>query len=351
MKDLIRCTLWTLFFVLLCVRTQAFGQSDRATITGTVTDTSGAVVPNATVTAVDPSTKAAYTTTTNGNGVYSIPGLPLGIYTVKVEHDGFQSYVATGIAPEVTQGMQVNAHLEVGSTSQTVTVSGGVPLLETQTSNEATTMEETAIQELPLNAYGGRSATQLILSTTPNVGANWSWSEGGQSWVNIAGGETMSNAAFIDGVDATTSNQGAIASPGQDALAEMQIQTVVTDAQLSATGGGALLYELKSGTNQLHGSAFEFLQNEDLSANTWSNNQFKSACAPGDAACIFGDFEYYSQSNWATNPTGATVPTAKMLAGDFSDLLTGGAFGANAGPVMIGGVPQVNPCTGQPYLY
>ncbi len=379
MSDIIRCKLWILILVLLCVGTQAFGQSDRATITGTVTDTSGAVVPNATVTAVDPSTKAAYTTTTNGNGVYSIPGLPLGVYTLKVEHAGFQGYVATGIAPEVTQVMQVNAHLEVGSTSQTVMVSGGVPLLETQTSNEATTMEETAIQELPLNAYGGRSATQLILSTTPNVGANWSWSEGGQSWVNIAGGETMSNAAFIDGVDATTSNQGSIASPGQDALAEMQIQTVVTDAQLSATGGGALLYELKSGTNQLHGSAFEFLQNEDLSANTWSNNQFKSACAPGDSACtsqyaramnrfndfggsaggpiwknhtfIFGDFEYYSQSNWTTNPTGATVPTAKMLAGDFSDLLTGGAFGANAGPVMIGGVPQVNPCTGQPYLY
>jgi hypothetical protein len=213
----IKYQVWALLVLLLCAGTPVLGQSDRATITGTVTDTSGAVVPDATVTAIDPSTKAAYTTKTNGNGVYSIPGLPIGVYTLKVEHAGFQNYLQTGIAPEVTQVMQVNAHLQIGSTSQTVMVSGGVPLLQTQTSNEATTMEQTAIQELPLNAYGGRSATQLILSTTPNVGANWSWSEGGQSWVDIAGGETMSNAAFIDCVDATTSNQGSIASPGQDA--------------------------------------------------------------------------------------------------------------------------------------
>ncbi len=364
--------------LVLCVGS-AYGQSDRATITGTVTDPSGAVVPNATVTATDPSTAAAFTTTTNANGVYNIPSLPIAVYTVEVSHPGFQTYKHTGISPMATQVMLVNVRLKVGSAAQTVTVTGGVPLLQTQSSNEATTMEQYAIRELPLNAYGGRSATQLILSTTPNIGANWSWYEGGQSWIEVSGGETMSNAAFIDGVDATTSNQGAIASPGLDALSEMQVQTVVTDAELSATGGGALLYELKSGTNHLHGSAFEFLQNEDLNANTWSNNQFKTTCTAGDAVCranyaramdrfndfggsaggplwkdhtfIFGDFEYYKQSDWRTNPTGATVPTAKMLSGDFSDLLTGGAFGSNSGPVTVGGVPQINPCTGQPYLY
>ena len=136
---------------------------------------------------------------------------------------------------------------------------------------------------------------------------------------------------------------------------------------------------MKSGTNRFHGSGFEFLQNEDLNANTWANNQFVPTCASGDTACraqyarakdrfndyggsaggpiwknhtfIFGDFEYYTQSDWRTYPTGTTVPTAKMLGGDFSDLLTGGLWGTNSGPVMVNGAPQINPCTGLPYQY
>ncbi len=366
-----------LFSAWLFLGAPAYCQSDRATITGTVTDSSGAVVPSAAVTATETATKSVYTTTTNQNGVYSIPGLVVGVYTLTVSHPGFVNYVFTGVSPEATQVLQINARLQVGSTAQSVTVTGGVPLLQTQTSNVTTTMEEYAIQELPLNAAGGRDATQLILATTPNIGQGYTWNTGGQNWVSIAGGETMSNSVFIDGVDATAGNQGSISTPGQDALSEMQIQTAVTDAQLSTTGGGAILYELKSGTNHFHGSAFEFLQNEDLNANTWANNQFLSQCTPGDVACrapyvrqkdrfndfggsaggpiwknhtfIFGAYERYQQSNWQTNPTGLTVPLTPMLTGDFSALLT---QGAKQGEVLQpDGTVWMNPCTGQPYLF
>ena len=160
----------------------------------------------------------------------------------------------------------------------------------------------------------------------------------------------------------------------------MQIQTVVTDAQLSATGGAPCSTNSSPAPINSMAALLNFCSTKTSAPtpgrttsssppvarrfrlhrqSTRAMNRFNDF--GGSAWCriplwknhtfISGDFEYYSQSNWTTNPTGATVPTAKMLAGDFSDLLTGGAFGANAGPVMIGGVPQVNPCTGQPYLY
>ena len=210
-----RVQIVAMILMLLSWGASAYGQSDRVTITGTVTDPSGAVVPSATVTATDPNTKAVFTAATNGNGVYNIPGLPIGVYTLEVTHPGFKSYQRTDISPEATQVLQVNVRLQVGSTTESVTVTGGVPPLQTQTSNEATTMEEYAIRELPLDAAGGRSPTQLILATTPNIAANWSYGEGGQNWISIAGGAQMTNAAFIDGVDATNSYQGGISAPGR----------------------------------------------------------------------------------------------------------------------------------------
>jgi hypothetical protein len=383
----IRFLFYTLALVALMVGSLAWGQTDRVAITGTVSDQSGAVLAGANVTATNADTKAVYTTVTNDSGLYTIPGMPLGVYALEVKHPGFQGYQLTGVSPMAGEILEVNAHLQVGAATETMTVTGGVPLLQTETSSVATTLEETAIRELPNNAYGGRTGATLLLNSAPNVAAGWSWYEGGQSWIEIAGGMQMTNSMFIDGVDATISNQGTSATPGMDALSEMQLQTQVTDALLSQTGGGALLFELKSGTNRFHGSAFEYLQNEDLNANTWSNNQWKTTCAAGaaGASCragyaratdrfndfgfsaggpiwknhtfAFGDFEMYKQSNMTVNPTGTTVPDADMLAGNFSEFLNGGNYGINTGnvtttPGVAGGTPMPNPCAeGTYYQY
>ncbi len=366
-----------LLIAVLSIGVLAHGQSDRATITGTVSDQSGAVLPGAALTVTNSDTGAAFITVTNANGVYTLPSLPVGVYTLKVTSTGFKSYVRTGLSPVADQVITANVSMTVGTASESVTVSG-TPALEVQTATEAMTMESTAIEELPLNAGGGRNAINLLIATSPNVTQATINSTGTQNWVSFSGGETFSNSIFIDGTNATAGNQGMAITPGQDALQEMQLQTNVTDAELAGTGGGAIVYVLKSGANQFHGSAFEYLQNEDLNANSWAQNQFLSQCASGDTACraahsrqkfrfndfggsaggpiwknhtfVFGDFEYYKQSDYRENPTGMTVPTAQLLSGDLSPLLTQGTKQGNIINPKTN-TPWINPCTGQPYLY
>ncbi|MDR3754254.1 MAG: carboxypeptidase regulatory-like domain-containing protein [Terracidiphilus sp.] len=367
---------FTLLFVMLSLGVLAYSQTDRATITGTVRDTTGAVLPGAAVKATNIDTMAAYTSPSNEDGVYTIPSLPVGHYTLAVSRDGFKAYTRTGIAPVAGQVITANVTMAVGTASETVTVTE-TQEVAMESATEAMTMEPKAIEELPLNASYGRNALSLLTSTSPNVSEASIGASGTQNWISIAGGETFSNSIYIDGTNATAGNQGQVLTPGQDALQEMQLQTNVTDAELAQTGGGSIVLVMKSGTNRLHGSAFEYLQNEDLNANPWINNYWKSQCAAGDTACrasdsrskfrfndwggslggpiwknhtfVFGDYEYYKQSNLGINPTGITVPLPQMMTDnggyyDFSPLLT---MGAQTGPIE----GTLNPCTGAPYNY
>lgn len=374
----IRFQFCTLFLVPLFAGALAFGQTDRATITGTVSDPTGAVIAAVHVLATNTDSGTSYSGTTNNNGIYTIPGLPVGTYAFKVSQPGFKDFAQTGIILIAAQVLEINVHLTVGSSAETVTITGGVPLLETETSTVSMTMEESALRDLPLAANNGRDALNLAFAVTPLV----STAQGGQgtgasqNWVSFAGGLSVSNSVYIDGLESSAALQGQAATPGLDALSEVQIIISPSDAEFG-TGGGVEMLQIKSGTNKFHGSAFEFLQNEDLNANSWANNYFLAQCASGDSSCraansrgldrfndygasaggpiwknhtfIFGDFELYKFTNYQTNPNSATVPTSQMLTGDFSQLLTGGAQqGTIPGP---NGDPWINPCTGQPYMY
>ena len=363
--------------VSLMGATRLSAQVDRATITGHVTDPTGAALPGVQITAIETGTKATFTGVTNADGVYSISQLPIGDYTVRMHHDGFRDAQST-VHLIASQVQALDVHLPVGSNNQTVVVSAAAPLLETQTSSVQNTMEEEAIRDLPLNATNGRDAVQLMANTVPGMEGSGISGNEVYSTLNFAGGNSWTNTVYVDGVNAGAGPQGAVATPGLDALQEMQVIPSNASASLGDTGGGVLLFEIKSGTNKFHGSAFEFLQNEALNANTWSNNYFLSSCAPGDATCIrdnsrprdrfndyggsaggpiwknhtfiFGDYEYYTQTNYTLSPNSTTVPTSRMLGGDFSELLTGGA---QQGPIMNAATGQsmINPCTGTPYLY
>jgi len=363
----IRSQFCTLSLVLLYAGVLVYGQNDRATTTGTVTDPTGAVIADAHVTLTEVSTGTNLTGVTNGNGLYTIPGLPVGTYKLAISHSGFKDYIQTGIILIAAQTLQVNVHMEVGSSAETVTVTGGAPLLDTETSTVSMTMEESAIRDLPLNAFGGQDAMNLMLAVTPGVtGTNGS----NQDFVAFAGAQALTNAVYLNGVESTTGLQGNLATPGRDALSEIQVQTNVADAEFGT--GSVEMFQLKSGTNQLHGSAFEILQNEDLNANTWANKQSAVLCAPSDTACnamysrpldrfndygftaggpiwksrsfIFGSYEYYSNTDDTLVPNSQTVPTPQMLTGDFSQLLTEGTNQGN--------IPgSDNPCTSQPYQY
>jgi hypothetical protein len=354
-----------------------FAQVDRATITGHVTDPTGAVVQGVNVVATETNTGATFTGITNDAGIYSITGLPIGEYRVRISHAGFND-VQSSVYLVASQVQALDVHLAVGTAVQTASVSTTPQLLETQTSSVTNTMEEEAIRDLPLNATNGRDAIRLMVATTPSMSQSAINGNQVYSYLYFAGGNAWSNTVYVDGVDAGAGPQGAIATPGLDALQEMQSQTTNASAELGATGSGVLMFELKSGTNKIHGSAFEFLQNEILNANTWSNKYFLSGCSPTNTICIrdnsrprdrfnnyggslggplwknhtflFGDYEYYSQTNYTLNPNATTVPTAKMLTGDFSELLTGGTSQGNITNPATGQV-MVNPCTGSPYQY
>lgn len=357
-----------LFLMLLCLGTVAFGQADRATITGTVTDPSGAVIPGVHVVAIETDTRLNFTATTNEAGIYRISALPVGNYAIEASQSGFKNYKRGDIILIAAQVLQLDIPMTVGSTVETVTVNGAPPLLDAQTSTVAMTMEQSAMRDLPLNATGGRDALNLMMATVPEVASGASVAVGGtQSWFHIAGTEYMTNSIYIDGVEGTAGNQGQVPTPGLDALQEMQVTSASTGAELGGSGA-SILYELKSGTNKFHGSAFELLQNEALNANTWSNNFFGikrptdrfndyggSAGGPiwKNHTFVFGDYEYYSQNNLTLNPTGSTVPTPQMLQGDFSQLLTEGKYqgGVTTTPGVAGGAPIINPCTSLQYQY
>ena len=146
----------------------------------------------------------------------------------------------------------LDVSLTVGSDTETVAVSATPQLLEQETSSVATTLEQEALRDLPLDATNGRDAVRLVVATTPT--ASKSGISGNQvySTLNFGGNSSWSNTVYIDGVDAGAGPQGAVATPGLEALQETQVQT--TDAELFATGGGVLLFELKSGTNQITGA-------------------------------------------------------------------------------------------------
>jgi hypothetical protein len=353
------------------------GQADRASVTGHVTDSTGAELPGVSVTARGAATGASFTAKTNDSGAYSIEQLPIGDYSIQMHHDGFRDAQST-VHLVATQIQALDVALEVGSADQVVTVSAAPELLESDTSTITDTLEEEALRDLPLNATNGRDAVQLLVQSTPSAAK--SGISGNQVYSNLylGGANSWTNTAYVDGVDADAGPQGAIATPGLEAINETQVITTNASAELGNTGGGVLLFELKSGTNKIHGSTFEFLQNEALNANSWQNNYFLADCASGDATCVrnnsrprdrfndyggslggplwknrtflFGDYEYYSQTNDTLNPNSTTVPTAQMLNGDFSQLLTGGAQqGSIINPAT--GTPFVNPCTGLPYQY
>ncbi len=366
LKPRIHC-MYGMLLLLLCAGTLAHGQNDRATVTGTVTDPTGAVIAGANVTLTETSTGTNISGTTNGNGIYTVPGLPVGTYTLAISRSGFQDYRQTGIILVAAQVLQVSVHMALGSSAQTVTVTGGAPLLETETSAVSMTMEQSAIRDLPLNAFGGQDAMNLMLAVTPGITGN---NGSNQDFVAFAGAQALTNSVYLNGVESTSGLQGNLATPGKDALQEMQVMTNVSDAEFGT--GSVEMFQVKSGSNRFHGSAFEILQNEDLNANTWANKYFLSRCAPTDATCIhqngrpldrfndygataggplwknrafiFGSYEYYSNTDDTLIPNSQTVPTPQMLKGDFSQLLTQGS--------QQGNIPGTNnPCTGQPYQY
>jgi len=350
-----------------------FAQSDRGAITGTVSDPTGAVIPGVQVTATSVATRVQTTATTNDVGLYSILNQSIGKYSVSFAKQGFKTLDRSGITVAISQVVQLDAVMQVGAVTESVTVTGEASILQTRQTELSTTMKSQVVTDLPLSISGGRQLELFALAITPGVegeGQNNTWNS------HVAGSLSFTKEVLIDGTSGAIQIGGWIgeSSPTMEAVQEFRVETSGIRAADGRSGGGVYKFNLKSGTNTLHGSAFGFLHNEALNANTWQNN-FAGAANPSlqddykrsrdrqqvygfsaggpiikNKTFVFGAFEKYTQERFVLGAFTQTVPIPDFLDGDFSALLDASTqldVDAGGNPVYKGAIFQ--PGTGLVY--
>lgn len=329
------------FSLQLIFAAALMAQQNRATILGTVTDSSGAVIPGVTITATNTETKVQTAGVTNEVGLYQVPNLAVGQYSILFKKEGFDSVERTNLTLTISQVAEINATLKVAAVAQTVEVTAAAPILQSQTNDTGSTVSLNAFRALPLSISGGRDIMAFAFATTPGVEGN--------SWTTyISGTQAFSNAVLIDGTLAQESETGQVleSEPPMEAVEEFKVDTGgMSGAAAMYTAGGTFSFNLKSGTNQFHGSAVYFLQNEALNANSWMNN-YEAAANPGQASnyakprsrhndyafsgggpikknktFLFAAFEQYRKADYTLGSYSQTVPTPDFLAGNFGALL------------------------------
>jgi hypothetical protein len=261
-------------FMAACLAATAplYGQN-RGSITGTVRDATGAVLPNAAVAVTDVGTGVTLKTTTNADGDYLVAGLPAATYNLKVTATGFKTFEATGVILNVGEKARVDASLEVGQITSEISVQGaGVAQVETQSSELSGVVTGKEISQLVLN---GRNFTQLV-TLVPGVSNQTGQDEGvvgvaGNVSYSINGGRVEYNNWEVDGGDNMDngSNDTLNVYPNVDAIAEVKVLTSNYGAQYGRNGSGTVETVTKSGTKDFHGDLFEFLRNDDFNARNF----------------------------------------------------------------------------------
>ena len=254
----------------------AVAQEVTATITGTVTDPSGASVAGAVVTAKSVERGTTFTGGTNEAGLYRISQLPVGSYDVKVEKQGFQTALYPSLTLTVNQVARIDVELKVGQISQTVEVTGAAPVLKTEATQVDTIINSATNDNLPL---ASRNYVQLTLlapgsvSTDPSSfnNGNNTGGYGGRPLIN--GNREQANNFLLDGMDNNQVSDNLLGyTPAPDAIQEFNLITSNASAEFGNFQGGIVNATIKSGTNEFHGDAWEFFRNDVLNANSWSNN-------------------------------------------------------------------------------
>lgn len=306
----------------------AFGQN--AQMTGTITDQTGAAIPGAIITATNTGTGVSRSSTTNEAGNYLITTLFPGRYNVTASAAGFKLMRREALTLVVEQVARVDFRMEVGETRESVTVESTAVLLDAATSTIGTVVENRKITELPLS---GRNPLDLIgLSTGIRVQGGFGGKNG--SWGNFSsnGGLANANQVQVEGLALDLAQMNAPSFvPPVDATQEFRVQTNTFSAEFGRTAGAVVSMTIKSGTNEFHGSAYEFLRNKVLNANNFFQNRAGNA-RPGliqnqfgaslggpirkDRTFFFANWEEFRLRNLAPNIT--TVPTALERGGDFS---------------------------------
>ncbi len=267
-----RLILSLLVLVALCA--VAIAQTGTSNISGTIKDTNGAVVPGATVTAKNDATGVKSTQTTTDSGLYSFSSLPVGMYTITIEKQGFKTLQRTNNALQVGEPLVVDGALEIGQVSETVTVTGGSEQLQTANATIGNVVEQKAIEALPLN---GRNPLTLLLLEPGVVQRSFG---GAGSGVHVNGARDRAYNVTIDGIEA---NESSVPNPVSnlyritpDNIQEYKVTTNNATAEEGRNSGASISIATRAGTSEFHGTGFFFLRNEALNSNEWYQNAQKN---------------------------------------------------------------------------
>jgi hypothetical protein len=362
LRSLVLSLLIVAALAMLLPGTASFAQVDQGAIIGVAQDNSGAVIPNVQITVTNIDTGLALQVKTNNGGVYAVSPLKIGNYKVTATAAGFQTVNRENLHLDAMQRLNVNLVLPTGEVSQTVTVTDQIPLLQTQESSVGQTISTQTINDTPLNGRNWVYIAQLTAGVAPPFGNT----RGSGTGDFVANGQRAEQNNFIlDGVDNNTNlvdflnGSSFVMRPPPDALSEFNLQTSTYSAEFGHSAGAVLSASIKSGTNQIHGSAWEYVRNTSLDAKNWNaltvpvyhENQFGATLGFPiwrNKLFYFGDLEANRISYG--NPGTYTTPTALMRQGDFSELLSPSLTGA-AQPTQLyqpnSGGTQTLSCNGQ----
>jgi hypothetical protein len=348
---------WTSLLLVLALFVfgrPATAQVDQGAIIGVVTDSSGAVIPGAQVTITETNTGLVLNTKTNGSGNYFFAPIKIGNYTVRASATGFETTEQIGVVVHVTDRLNIPLHLKPGKVSETVVVTSTAPLMQTQTAEVAMDVDTKFLNDAPLANRNWIFIAQEAPGITPQVGrgaGNGDFSSNGQ--------HAEQNNYQLDGVDNNTMNSDYIngsgynLAPPPDAIAEFKLETSNYSAELGRGHAAVFNATTKSGTNQIHGSVWEYVRNTVFDSKVWTQaagtpvgkfnlNQFGATLGfpiIKNHLFYFGDIQNGRYVNGAT-PTTLSVPTARMRRGDFTELLNPTFTGGSCPTVLY--VPNTN---------
>ncbi|MEZ5362299.1 MAG: TonB-dependent receptor [Bryobacterales bacterium] len=314
---------------IVAFQPRAFAQADRATIAGQAVDSSGSAVVGAEVRIVNVDTNLTLDTVVNETGNYRFVAVPVGMYTLTATAPGFQTYERQNIQANGNQTTIVEIAFQVGAVSETVTVvAGAVPLISPESSEVGVVVESKKFLNLPLTLGGGIRNPSSFIKLAPGVASTSTWNK------SINGGRQFDDETYFDGIALSRgdlSNDGEV-NPSVDAIAEFKLISNNYSAEYSHAVGGITSFTLKSGTNQIHGTAFHFFRNDKLDArsffsadkspvrqNEWGGT-IGGPMVKNRTFWFFSFDQFYRRGGQVSGLN--TLPTAQMQQGDFGELVT-----------------------------
>jgi hypothetical protein len=319
-------------FLLLCLPLTIMAQTEWGNITGVVTDPSGSALPGAEITIIAIATNTAKTTISGESGQYNVPLSP-GAYKIQVSLSGFKKYLIESVDVAASTSLRLDIKLEVGGLSEVVTISPDLARLQTENAKISTSVQNRLVDELPLVVGGAlRSPFNLVTITAESKGSG--------TTLSLGGGQAAAWDATLDGVSVATNrsadaNEIAYTAPSVEAITEFTVDTNGFKAEYGQAGGGVMTFVSKSGTNEVHGTVYDFLRNDALDARgffpqrkaVYKQNDFGASVGGPiwipklyngkNRTFFFAAFEGF-RNRVGANDVIQSVPTPEMYNGDFS---------------------------------